>query len=536
MSSARRPKWHPPPPPSPRILHLPRRTRRKAPKQLVSGKPVAVKETDQSCRNHRGKLETLLDQERSFSRTVPIVLLNTGECERRERVADFDNECGEKGRDFEDYKWRFQAEILRAECHFLRMEREIALKKLERNRAQMEMTLSSAVETLISGRRKISEGKNVGVELEEEIEDLEEKLEQLKKSSGVRDFDVRKCSNFDKQAVVLQKRIETLGGISEEERVEEIRELAEASLEISTNCRSNDSFVSDRKTRFTEVENLRRKMEGLSKGMLERMEEEYRSILSTATTSTSSSASTSRRIEFHDSFSSSFSSSSSTSTVIRQQPLQGTRNRACSGLCKSIIRNIVEQVRAESEQWSQMQEMLGQVREEMEELQASKEFWEDRAFHCEDRIRSLHSTAHEWKQKALSTENVVTELQKQISELRVEVESLRTEQKHKDQARTSGLPPLPRDSQKEEKEKRVLICRLKENHHIGSCNVGKQNEGLDDGKRRARRCSGGLVAAAAKRSPLRDVGNSSSPLNKQSSRAVFPLYLREPSSHSQDSP
>ncbi|XP_042512936.1 stress response protein NST1-like isoform X5 [Macadamia integrifolia] len=466
MSSARRPKWHPPPPPSPRILHLPRRTRRKAPKQLVSGKPVAVKETDQSCRNHRGKLETLLDQERSFSRTVPIVLLNTGECERRERVADFDNECGEKGRDFEDYKWRFQAEILRAECHFLRMEREIALKKLERNRAQMEMTLSSAVETLISGRRKISEGKNVGVELEEEIEDLEEKLEQLKKSSGVRDFDVRKCSNFDKQAVVLQKRIETLGGISEEERVEEIRELAEASLEISTNCRSNDSFVSDRKTRFTE----------------------------------------------------------------------GTRNRACSGLCKSIIRNIVEQVRAESEQWSQMQEMLGQVREEMEELQASKEFWEDRAFHCEDRIRSLHSTAHEWKQKALSTENVVTELQKQISELRVEVESLRTEQKHKDQARTSGLPPLPRDSQKEEKEKRVLICRLKENHHIGSCNVGKQNEGLDDGKRRARRCSGGLVAAAAKRSPLRDVGNSSSPLNKQSSRAVFPLYLREPSSHSQDSP
>ncbi|XP_042512935.1 stress response protein NST1-like isoform X4 [Macadamia integrifolia] len=467
MSSARRPKWHPPPPPSPRILHLPRRTRRKAPKQLVSGKPVAVKETDQSCRNHRGKLETLLDQERSFSRTVPIVLLNTGECERRERVADFDNECGEKGRDFEDYKWRFQAEILRAECHFLRMEREIALKKLERNRAQMEMTLSSAVETLISGRRKISEGKNVGVELEEEIEDLEEKLEQLKKSSGVRDFDVRKCSNFDKQAVVLQKRIETLGGISEEERVEEIRELAEASLEISTNCRSNDSFVSDRKTRFTE---------------------------------------------------------------------QGTRNRACSGLCKSIIRNIVEQVRAESEQWSQMQEMLGQVREEMEELQASKEFWEDRAFHCEDRIRSLHSTAHEWKQKALSTENVVTELQKQISELRVEVESLRTEQKHKDQARTSGLPPLPRDSQKEEKEKRVLICRLKENHHIGSCNVGKQNEGLDDGKRRARRCSGGLVAAAAKRSPLRDVGNSSSPLNKQSSRAVFPLYLREPSSHSQDSP
>ncbi|XP_043693756.1 myosin-2 [Telopea speciosissima] len=534
MSSTRRPKWHPPPPPSPRILQLPRRTRRKAPKQLVSGKPVAVKETE-SSRNNRGKLEALLDQERSFSRTVPIVLLNTGECERRERVEDFDNECGEKGRDFEDDKWRFQAEILRAECHFLRMEREIALKKLERNRAQMERSLRSAVETLISGRRKINEGKNVGVVLEEEIEDLEGKLKQLKRSSGVRDFDVRKCNNFDKQAVTLQRRLERLGGISEEERVEEIREMAEASLAINTNCRSDDSFVSDRKTRFTDVENLRRKMEGLSKGMLERMEEEYRSMLSTATSSTSSSASTSRRIEFPDSMSFSSSSSSSASTVIRQSHQQGTTNTVCSGHCKSIVRKIVEQVRAETEQWSQMQEMLGQVREEMEELQASREFWEDRAFHFEDRIRSLHSTAHEWKQKALSSENMVTELQKKISELRVEVERLRTEQQQKEHSRTRGMPPLPRDSQKEEKEKRVLICRLKENHHIGSCNVGKQNEGLDDDKRRARSCSVGLVVAAAKRSPLRDVGNSS-PLNKQSSRAHFPSYRREPSSHSQESP
>lgn len=44
-----------------------------------------------------------------------------------------------------------------------------------------------------------------------------------------------------------------------------------------------------------QVEILRRKMEGLSKGMfLERMKEEYGSILSTA----NSSASTSKRIEF----------------------------------------------------------------------------------------------------------------------------------------------------------------------------------------------------------------------------------------------
>ena len=54
------------------------------------------------------------------------------------------------------------------------------------------------------------------------------------------------------------------------------------------------------------VEILRRKMEGLSNGMLlERMKEEYGSMLSTANSSAASSASTSQRIEFTDSSSSS---------------------------------------------------------------------------------------------------------------------------------------------------------------------------------------------------------------------------------------
>jgi hypothetical protein len=50
----------------------------------------------------------------------------------------------------QEEKWRFQAEILRAECNFLRMEREAALRKLDRHRGQMEAVLKSAVETLVS--------------------------------------------------------------------------------------------------------------------------------------------------------------------------------------------------------------------------------------------------------------------------------------------------------------------------------------------------------------------------------------------------
>lgn len=64
----------------------------------------------------------------------------------------------------------------------------------------------------------------------------------------------------------------------------------------------------------------------------------------------------------------------------------------CSGQCKAVVQRVVEQVRAETEQWSLMQEMLGQVREEMEELQASRDFWEDRALNSDYQIQTLHNS------------------------------------------------------------------------------------------------------------------------------------------------
>ena len=66
--------------------------------------------------------------------------------------------------------------------------------------------------------------------------------------------------------------------------------------------------------------------------------------------------------------------------------------KTCSGCCKIIVRSVIEQVQAETEQWSQMQEMLGQVRNEMEELQASRDFWEDRALDSDCQIQSLNSS------------------------------------------------------------------------------------------------------------------------------------------------
>ncbi|KAL5982021.1 hypothetical protein ACLOJK_016089 [Asimina triloba] len=529
--SLRRPKWHPPPPPSPRILHFPRRIRR--PKQP---KPPALKtflaDGDSSRRDYRGKLETLFDEERVFSRSVPIVLFNSADSERRDRVGNADESRSE------DEKWRFQAEFLRAECNFLRMEREMALKKLERNRLQTERTLQSAVDTLASGRRKMDERKDLGLLVEEEIEELEEKLQELQRSSGVGDFELRKCRNFDRQASVLRRRLERIEVASEEKRcVREIREMAEASMSIESNisCKHEKRFVTDRKIIFADVEMLRRKMEGVSKGMLERMEEYGSTLLSSSSSTASSVSTSSTRIEFpetakrqqaryekhlaHLHYRSSGDQCSHAHKTMHAKlvwfPWNGLQlQEVCSGQCKAIVKRIVEDVRAETEQWSEMQGMLGQVREEMEELQASRDFWEHQAYESDKKLQTLQIVMHEWRQKAISSENKANQLQKQVADLRVELQKLMKEPKeapadvHDEETSGRRLFDLHK-----EKEKRVLICRLKEN-----CHSSKRNEGKDE-KRRVHRAFG---TAVPKRLPLQEIGNSSQ-LFRQT-RAVFPLH------------
>ncbi|GLT74849.1 hypothetical protein SLA2020_466170 [Shorea laevis] len=490
--AVRRPKWkYPQPPPTPRILHLPRRPRRKQTKASPA-KPT-------SQREKKGRLETLFDLERSFARGVmPGVLVRPRESEERRRERVEEGESGVVA--VEEEKWRFQAEILRAECNLLRMEREIAIKKMDRRRAQMERMLKSTIQTLLSARKKISEGENVKLVLEEEIIELVEKLKKLQKQSDVKDFECKNCSDFDKQASFLQRRLEKFGRMSDEERcIEEIREMAEATLSIKTNCQDDEGFVSNR---ISNVEILREKMGGLSKGMLlERMEEEYGSMLSTSNCSTISSASNSKRMEFPD------MSMLSLQQPFKLEPMSG-EGKSCSEFCKAVVRRILEQVRAETEQWSQMQEVLGQVRDEIEELQASRDFWEDRAIDSGNQIQSLQYNVKEWKQKAVSSEAKVNELQEQVSMLHGEIERLR-KGKEWEAIRARNLSILVRGVQNNA-EKQVLVCHLKENCHSKI-----------DIRRRAQTCSGtGLTLP--KCSPLREIGNMS-PLMRHQSEAIIAL-------------
>ncbi|KAL5054899.1 hypothetical protein RYX36_035581, partial [Vicia faba] len=420
--------------------------------------------------------------------SVPVVLLE--EERRRERVVV------ESGDGLEEEKWKFQAEMLRAECNLLRMEKEIAVKKLERTRSKMERTLRS-------GRIKICEGKNIDMVLDEEIHELTEKLQKLQRRSTVKEFERRKSSkNFDKQVSVLQRRLQKIGGPSDGIYLREFEEMENVRLLVRRSGRFDDSVVASGKLN---VEILRRKMEGLSKGiLLERMEEEYNSLLSTASSSLASSGSTSKRVEFQ----------------LPHQEKLSCEGNMCSGHCKTIVRKIVEQVRVETEQWSQMQEMLGQVREEMEELQASRDFWEDCALHSDSQMQSLHNAVQEWKQRALSSESKKNELEEKLSMLCGDLERFRSEQNAVKETKRSSVPL---DTQNEF-EKRIVVCSTKENISNVAENR-KHSEILRNGERKTHTTSarGGLVVP--KRSPFRDIGNNSSLLTRQqNAKAVFPLH------------
>lgn len=135
----------------------------------------------------------------------------------------------------------------------------------------------------------------------------------------------------------------------------------------------------------------------------------------------------------------------------------------------------------------------------------------------------------EWEQKAASSESRANKLEAKMSMLSMELERLREEDKKQGTGTAAQTPCW--DAQKE-MEKRVLVCRLKENHqhHKSNENNSKQKVTSSDGNRKAANTvimtkngtSG--TSIAQKRSPLQDVGNSSELIGRQQhSKAIFPL-------------
>lgn len=134
----------------------------------------------------------------------------------------------------------------------------------------------------------------------------------------------------------------------------------------------------------------------------------------------------------------------------------------------------------------------------------------------------------EWREKAVSSESKARGLQEQVSSLHAELNSLRKGEKTKlKEENRSPASPNPRDPQNE-MEKRVLICHLKENHCTKEYS-SKQREVLLESREKRDSCTNRTPIAphALKRSPFRDIGNSSMS-SRQHSRAVFPLHCPLP--------
>ncbi|VFQ63999.1 unnamed protein product [Cuscuta campestris] len=345
----RRLKWNPAPPHSPNIIHLPIRRPRKENCKPTGEKP-------QSSPTRRPSLPPQ-HEERDFSSggVVPIVVLNSASCaHRRERA---------------EGNWMVQAEMWRAECSFLRMEREFAMKKLERNRVQMEATLRSAVQALVAGKKKVCEGKEEdATNVEQEIEELAAKLEELRRSSTKRNWDseIKRCSK-------------KLSGWGCETGLRNPQHLFETNLLIN-----NGSSRTENKSTH--------------QGELDGRETEEGGSTNSSTPNSSVPSSTSCP---------KFSITQNPhqeegEALIIIRPVE--EEKRCSGQCKAVVRKIIEQVKAESDQWSQMQEMLGRVRAEMQYLHSSRDFW---------------------KEKAQRSEAKATELEKQLSAAALEKLKLR---------------------------------------------------------------------------------------------------------------
>ncbi|CAL4913285.1 unnamed protein product [Urochloa decumbens] len=428
----------------------------------------------------------------------------------------------------EEEKWRFQAEILRAECNFLRMEREVALRKLDRHRGQMEAALKSAVETLVSGRKKIDGKGDVGVAaaLDEGIEDLEEMMEELrveKEGSGrramsgtPRELQRSHGRNFDRQASSLRRRLQKMPPAEPEPCV--VKDIREIALPVVSPPppppaeRSDDDDDRVHSANTSDVEMLRMKMEGMSKGMRERMAEYSRRLEVVAAGdnpgcqsrrcgsrhSRKASASSQRSWSGGSTASNGNAPSSvidaAATTHVRTRHAVAAESRhqqhktmaeecklVSSGSCcdcREIVWKIMEQVKAESEQWTEMQDMLEQVRLEMQDLQSSRDTWQHRAMASDISLRSLNSQILEWKNRAQVSEQRVEELQRKISELQSKLYTFKahfpipaailSQDQWSDACKMEKENPKakPQHHQRsqecgKEEKKHVLICRVK---------------------------------------------------------------------------
>lgn len=127
----------------------------------------------------------------------------------------------------------------------------------------------------------------------------------------------------------------------------------------------------------------------------------------------------------------------------------------------------------------------------------------------------------EWRQKALSSDSKANMLETQVCNLHREIERYRKEGK-KEQVMRGRASQLALRETKNEMEKHVMVCHLKENHQTNENTTTKQEDYPNNQSRKAKCRTSNL--GGPKRSPFRDIENTF----RQHGNAISPLHCRLP--------
>ncbi|KAL2652147.1 hypothetical protein R1flu_020275 [Riccia fluitans] len=100
-----------------------------------------------------------------------------------------------------------------------------------------------------------------------------------------------------------------------------------------------------------------------------------------------------------------------------------------------VIHKIAEEVRAESEQWYQVQELLQRVGEDMKRLQEACGTWERRALLAEAQVETLLNEDQERKEKLPAGDDKMAELQTEMVRLKDTVDEVRKQLANVDPSR-----------------------------------------------------------------------------------------------------
>ncbi|KAG6548647.1 hypothetical protein Mapa_009801 [Marchantia paleacea] len=346
--------------------------------------------------------------------------------------------------------------LLKAKCDLLAKEKDIAVRKWKRScveidqAAQMAQALRTAIETLLEvsvAGEATSDFKSKRTTLEDHTRVLKARMEKLRRKSAELH---PHPEPEDLLNVSLQGRIDTLKKSSEirglaspeiprdtENKVEDLKARLEK-LMLATNSRVTDErehVVSRPREKrkkspkdSVNPEKAELKMKGWYNSLSAELSAELTANLIESVQPNNSIDKCDVSSENGHTREPSYSVTPVTSKQVSPlHPLHHLEDTASTHSSEEtkirVIHKIAEEVRAESEQWYQVQDLLQRVGEDMKRLQEACSTWEQRALVAEAQVLTMQ---HEERRERLQTgDQKIAQLQTEMVRLRDTVDEVR---------------------------------------------------------------------------------------------------------------